>query len=48
MITMSSKAKETTSPCRHCRAKSGTGTKGGCYNCGKVKHSHDGRKRARY
>lgn len=30
--------------CPHCKQSSGTGTHGGCYTCGKVKHTYDGRK----
>jgi hypothetical protein len=41
---MKYKRKDTTRECFHCRLKTETGTHGGCYNCGKVKHSFDGRR----
>lgn len=38
--------KTTETKCNHCKVMSQTGTHGGCYNCGRVKHSPSGRKNA--
>lgn len=36
-------ARSTTTKCPHCRQDSESGTHNGCSNCGKVKHTSNGR-----
>lgn len=31
--------------CPHCRKPSDSGTHNGCYECGRVKHTYDGRRK---
>jgi hypothetical protein len=38
------KAKNTETQCPHCKAKSQTGTHGGCGNCRKVKFTWNGKR----
>lgn len=44
LIQHNSFPKSTETLCRHCHAKSETGTCGGCGKCGEIKHTADGRK----